>query len=258
MPWLCPGMFQALATPLPLLALEFSQPTNGRFKLLIEDVVNQKRCKPNIQIVVTSIFARELKSIREGFGKIVSFIMSYCFSRFDVYLALKYLIEGVAKSPGFEGLQLANCSITSEHKYYLLLLMTVSRSLTSIHLLHSNISGTIPLLSAGLINSKIFRLTLCNCSLNDKDLSELAVAVSHPDCKLIYLDLSKNNFSSIEFATFLSTLFNSQLQFVVYDKKLNAAQENILSSVNQQRKIVGKPPQEVCQFDRNIIGRRQS
>ena len=117
--------------------------------------------------------------------------MDYGFSKFNVYLALKYLIEGVAKSPGSRCLQLANWSITSEHKYYLLLLMTVRRSLTSTHLSHSNISGTISVLSVGLINSEIFELTLHNCSLNDTDLSELAVAVSHPDCKLIYLDLSK-------------------------------------------------------------------
>ena len=238
---------------IPILAVEFSQPTNGRFKLLIKDVVNQKRCKPNILLMVSSIFARELKSIRNGFGKIVSFNMINCCSKFDVYFAMKYLIEGVAKSPGFRCFQLANCSITSEHKYYLLLLMTVSRSLTAFSLSHSNISGTIPVLSTGLINSKIFRLALCNCSLNDKDLSKLGVAVCHPDCKLTFLVISGNNFSSIEFTTFLRTLFNSQLQTVVYDKKLNTAQENILCTINQQRKIVGKPPLEVTQFDRNSV-----
>ena len=42
---------------IPHLFLEFSQPTNGRFKLLIQDVVNLKRCKPNILIAVTSISA---------------------------------------------------------------------------------------------------------------------------------------------------------------------------------------------------------
>ena len=238
---------------IPHLALEFFQPTNGRFKLLIQDVVNLKRCKPNIQLIVSSILARELKSIRKGFGKIVSLSMQRCCSRFDVYLALKYLIEGVAKSPSFRCLQLTDCSITSEHKYYLLLLMTVSRSLTTFRLSHSNISGTISVLSAGLINSEIFKLTLYKCSLNDTDLSELAVAVSHPDCKLINLDLSKNIFSPIEFTTFLSTLFDSQLQTVVYDKKLNTAQEYILYTINQQRKIVGKPLLEVSQSYRTII-----
>ena len=104
--------------------------------------------------------------------------MSYSCSRFDAHLALKYLIEGVAKSPAFIGLQLVNCSITSEHKYYLLLLMTVSRSLESFILSNSNISGAISVLSAGLINSEILQLILQSCSLN-KDLSELAVAVSH-------------------------------------------------------------------------------
>ena len=235
------------------LSLNFFQPTNGRFKLLIQDGVNLKRCKPNILLKVTSIFARELKCIREGFGKIVTIIMGYCFSKFDVYLALKYLIEGVAKSPSFRCLQLTNCSITPEHKYYLLLLMTVSRSLTTFCLSHSNISGTIPVLSAGLINSEILELILHNCSLNDKDLSELGVAVSHPDCKLTFLAILGNNFSSIEFTTFLSTLLSSQLQTIVYDKRLNAAQENILYDINQLRNIVGKPLLEVTQSNRNSV-----
>ena len=238
---------------IPSLALEFSQPSNGRFKLLVQDVVNQKRCKPNILLIVYSIFARELMSIRMGFGKIIFFSMINCCSKFDAYLALKYLIDGVAKSPGFLCLQLANCSITSEHKYYLLLLMTVSRSLTTFHLSYSNISGSISVLSAGFINSEICDLTLQNCSLNDTDLSELTVAVSHPDCKLTVLAISGNNFSPIEFTTFLSTLLSSQLQTVVYDKKLNTEQDNILYTINQQRKIEGKPPLEVSLSDRRTV-----
>ena len=179
--------------------------------------------------------------------------MDYGFSKFNVYLALKYLIEGVAKSPGFRCLQLTNCSITSEHKYYLLLLMTVSRSFTRFRLSHSNISGAIPVLFAGLINSEILELSLQSCSLNDKDLSKLGVAVTHPDCKLTVLALSKNNFSPIEFTKFLRTLFNSQLRVVVYDKKLNTAQENILYAINQPRNIVGKPLLEVRQSHRYAI-----
>ena len=95
--------------------------------------------------------------------------------------------------------------------------MTVSSSLALLDLSFSNISGAIPVLSVSLINSEILVLTLYSCSLNDKDLSKLGVAVSHPDCKLIYLHLSENNFL-IEFTAFLRTLFNSQLQIVFYDK----------------------------------------
>ena len=112
---------------IPNLVLESFSLSNGRFKLLVQDVVNLKRCKPNIHIVVGSIFTRELKCIRKGFGKITSLCVSYSCSRFDAHLALKYLTEGVARSPEFTCLELINCSIdcsiTSEHKYYLLLLI---------------------------------------------------------------------------------------------------------------------------------------
>ena len=238
---------------IPNLMLESFHLSSGRFKLLVQDVVNLKRCKPNIHIVVGSIFTRELKYIRKGFGKIATFCMSYSCSRFDAHLALKYLIEGVAKSPAFTDLQLINCSITSEHKYYLMLLMTVSRSLKMLSLSNSNISGTISVLSAGLINSEILQLILRSCALNDKDLSELAVAISHPDCKLTYLSIRGNNFSPNKFSAFLNILFSSRLEILIYDKKLNIAQENILCSINQHRIAIGKPPLEVSQSYRYDI-----
>ena len=106
------------------------------------------------------------------------------------------------------------------------------------------------MLSAGLINSEILQLSLDSCSLNDKDLSELAVAVSHPDCKLIYLSITGNNFSPSKFSAFLNALFSSRLEILIYDKKLNIAQENILCSIIQHRIAIGKPPLEVSQSDR--------
>ena len=48
---------------IPKLMLDSFYLSNGRFKLLVQDVVNLKRCKPNIYIVVNSIFTRELKCI---------------------------------------------------------------------------------------------------------------------------------------------------------------------------------------------------
>ena len=131
-----------------------------------------------------------------------------------------------------------------------MLLMTVSKSLTALSLSNSNISGTISMLSAGLINSEISQLTLDSCSLNDKDLSELAVAVSHPDCKLTYLSITGNNFSPSKFTAFLNTLFSSRLEILIYDKKLNVAQENILCSINQHRITIGKPPLKVNESNR--------
>ena len=77
----------------------FTQMTSEALKLLMQNVVTEDRCIPNIHIMVSLLSIRVLKHIRKGFGKMSSLCMYGCCSMFGTFLALKYLVEGVAKSP---------------------------------------------------------------------------------------------------------------------------------------------------------------
>ena len=206
-------------------------------------------CNIFLNSISNSITHRALECIRYGFGRITGFQFGgFLHPDFNVFLALKYLAEGVSKSPHLFVLSVDRI-ITAKHKYHLLLLMTLRKSIR-ILLLSGNLRGAIPILSVGLkYNKHLAFLNLMYCSLKDKDLYELGNALYHCNTTLQVLDITRNNFTSEALTTFLKAIRDSksELEILRCDGKLNTAQQEVVDEIQLWRKMNRKPPLEIGQ-----------
>ena len=128
----------------------------------------------------------------------------------DQQLALKYLVEGIARSNCIL-LTLIECSSKSLH--YLILIL-VCRRLRRLSLSHSSDIFSKPkamhLFSEALKYSAIQTLNLRSCHINDESLKLLAAAVCGENCQLIGLDIN-NNLYTEEGLTLLFTMLLNEL-----------------------------------------------
>ena len=200
-------------------------------------------CDIGLSITTNPITHRALKCMRYGLGHITSLNFgTLLLPGFNVFLALKYLTEGINRSPHFTFLSMHNI-ITIKHIYHLLLLMISSKSLRRLFLANNDLRGAIPILSVGLKYNKIIDcLSFYDCSLEDKDLHELGNALYHGNTlKIIIIEM--NNFTSEAFTAFLKAIRDSksELRTLRYEVELNTAQQEVVDEIQLWRKVNGKP-----------------
>ena len=229
--------------------------TDVGFTLIMKEVCGMARtgiavsqCDIQLNIANNPITHRALECMRYGSGRIVVFLFGTLLCQgFNVFLALKYLAEGISRSPCFYYLTVASI-ITTKHMYHLLLLMISSKSLHMLILPHNDLRGAIPILSVGLkCNKNLNSLGLMNCSLEDRDLHELGNALYHCNTTLKVLHITRNNFTSEALTEFLKAIRDSksELRTLYYDGELNTAQQEVVEEIQLWRKENRKLPLEL-------------
>ena len=232
--------------------------TDVGFPLIVKEVCEMGRaasqsCNIDLDIANNPITHRALECMRYGLGRIVGFHFNTPLLpdfTINVFLALKYLAEGVSRSQCFIFLTVGG-SITTKHMYHLLLLMISSKSLQVLFLLHNDLRGAIPILSAGLkYNKNIKSLSLMDSSLQDRDLHELGNALYHCNMTLQALSISRNNFTSEAVTAFLKAIRDSKSELLILecDGELNTAQQEVVDEIQLWRKANGKPPLKIGNF----------
>ena len=217
--------------------------TDVGFPLLVKEVCSisctaSQSCDIQLWIFGNPITHRALECMRYGLGRIIGFRFgSLLHPGFNAFLALKYLAEGISRSPYFTSLVM-DYTITAKHMYHLLLLMISSKSLSALYLPHNNLRGAIPILSVGLKYSKnLACLSLKYCSLEDKDLHELGNALYHCNTTLLGLTIECNDFTSDALTAFLKAIRDSKskLCYLECDKELNMAQQKVVDEIQLWR-----------------------
>ena len=206
------------------------------FKMLMCQMIwGQNNTMFNIELNFNPLSHRALECIREGLGdRCLHIQLTGCFHPLisNMFTSLKYLIEGISRSPNCIGIVLGSNYITAEHKYYLVLLI---KCLKELLLCNNDLRGAMPLLCAALSHSSVEHLDVSNCCLGDEDLDHLA-KVFYNNTRIKCLCISDNCFSSDTFTNFLSVFRNSSsLVFLHYRKQLTETQRRILDEINDKR-----------------------
>ena len=216
--------------------------TDVSFPLIAIPLCSAEQLSYRLFMTENLITHRALECIRGGLGNIKDLaIGGSSHPGFNPFLALKYLAEGLNRSPCFEHLSLVS-NFTSEHKYHLLVLIMSCKSLQMLQFSSCNLSGAIPVLSVALKYRRIVNLTMWNCSLNDEDLCELGKMLYH--CRdtlhlILIHDFFKNPFSSEALTQFLEAIRDSRcLLHSLYCNQyhtLNTTQQNIVDDIQYWR-----------------------
>ena len=226
--------------------------TDVGFPLIVKEVcgmdsASSQVCNIELNIANNPITHRALECMRYGLGRITAFLFGvHKHPGFIVFLALKYLTEGVSRSPCFIFLSV-EYTITIKHMYHLLLLMISSKSLRTLLVNNNDLRGAIPILSVGLkYNMNIKSLSLENCSLEDRDLHELGNAFYHSNA-LVSLHIGGNNFTSGELTAFLKAIRDSKSKLCVlyYEGELNTAQQEVVEEIQLWQKANRLPPLKI-------------
>ena len=157
----------------------------------------------------------------------------------DIRKALKYLLEGLSRSSCFQ-LGLENCSLTAEHVYYLVLLMTCCSSIEILVLSQNNIGSCMPLIAAALKqNSTLTTLIMDNCGIGDEELLPLGEAL----CTFSSgLRVAYNPFTSSGLTRFLRKVLSCNLELALLDldssliSGLTEAQNLLIDRINRKRR----------------------
>ena len=157
----------------------------------------------------------------------------------DIKKSLKYLLEGLSRS-SCASLSLDLCSLTAEHVYYLVMLITCCSSIKVLGLSDNNIGSCMLLITGALKdNSTLAILVLNRCNIGDEELLLLGEALQ--TCKrLIWLSTSSNPFSSLTLSHFLRKITNSELLVLSLHRSLTQEQIRIIQQINFTRLLMNK------------------
>ena len=161
----------------------------------------------------------------------------------NVRKLLKYMTECLIRSPGCVGVGLAGNKITTEHKYYLLLLIRYSKYVTFIGLMGNNLRGTMSLLGPALNYSNIDTLLLSHCNLDDEDIIYLGKAL-RSNQKLQQLAIGDNNVSKYTIFKFIENIQHSAITLLHCDRDVIDTTEFhlLLLDVNTKRMESNREP----------------
>ena len=196
---------------------------DAAFKMVMHQIISNKTSKynPTICLGFTSnpLTHNGIEFIKGGLGdRSVQLDISFCMNRVmygfetchvNVRKLLKYMTECLSRSPGSVGVQLAGSNITTEHKYYLLLLIRYS-NVPFISLMGNNLRGTMSLLGPALNYSNIVTLWLSHCNLDDEDIIYLGKAL-RSNQKLQELAIYGNNVSKHTIFKFIENIQHSAI-----------------------------------------------
>ena len=213
--------------------------TDVDFPLVVTPLCSAEQLSYCLHIAQNDITHRALECIRGGLGGIKHIsIGGSSHPGFNPFLALKYLAEGLNRSPCFKRLNLVS-NFNSEHKYHLLVLIMSCKPLQGLHFSSSNLNGAIPVLAAAFKYRRIPALAMNNCLLNDEDLCELGKVLYHCRYTLFALDITDNPFSSEAYTEFLKAIRDSRcLLHILHHNQyhsLNTTQQSIVDDIQWWR-----------------------
>ena len=227
------------------------------FKMLMHQIISNETFEYNPNIIiflnVNPITHNGIKFIKEGVGnRNFQLNLDVCMHRYlhdtkifyvNVKKALKYLTECLNRSPGCEGVSLAHNEITTEHQYYLLLLMRFSKSVEYISLNGNNLRGTMSLLGPALNYSNIVGLFLSDCNLDDEDIINLGKALCS-NRSVLQLAINGNNISKHAIVIFFNNILHSAITTLDYDENEihTSGFYHLLSAVNRKRLESNRKP----------------
>ena len=153
----------------------------------------------------------------------------------DIKSALKYLIEGVSRNSSLITLALEECSLGPAYRYYLALLVAVSKT-TIIDLSSNNIRLAIPFIAEVIKYNKTMKeLKLLNCYISDKELRLLGNALQQNNTVTL-LVIKVNPFSSNGLTTFLEGFIGSNSRLCKLTvNNLSYKQRLIVAKINATR-----------------------
>ena len=218
------------------------------FKMLIHQIILSRT---NSEIVLTlnsnPLSHNGMKVIRKGLGcRKLQLHIGSCWNQHNIHVnvqkALKYIIEGISRSPKCYMLSLGENTITTEHKYYLYILIRFLKTMECLILKGNNLNGTMTLLGHALNHSKIRALTLSNCNLDDEDIINLSKALRQ-NRTLLYLGIYGNRVSSHIFVNFVRTIQHSAITTLDYDGHIidNEQFKELVTDINRRRTESRKP-----------------
>ena len=162
----------------------------------------------------------------------------------NVRKLLKYMTECLNRSPGCVGVALAVNDITTDHKYYLLLLIRFCKYMNvMINLMGNNLRGTMSLLGPALNYSNTVALFLSRCNLDDGDIIYLGKAL-RSNQKLQELAIGDNNVSKHTILKFIENIGHSAITLLHCDRSVIDTTElrDLLLAINTKRMGSNREP----------------
>ena len=227
------------------------------FKMLMHQIISNKASKYNPKIIfdfnANPLTYNGMKFIKEGLGdRNVQLHISSCMSRvthgvetiscyLNVRKVLKYMTECLNQSLGSVGVGLGWNDITTEHKYYLFLLMRFSKNVEFISLEGNNLRGTMSLLGPALNYSNTNFLYLSCCNLDDEDIIYLGKAL-RSNQKMRKLAIEGNNASKHAIIQFVTIIQHSAITIVDCDEIDTTEFRPVLLAINRMRMASNREP----------------
>ena len=236
--------------------LQMCNINDAAFKMVMHQIISNKTYKYNptiwLDFTTNPLTHNGIEFIKGGLGdRTVLLDISLCMNRVvhgietchvNVRKLLKYMTECLIRSPGSVGVGLSENEITTEHKYYLLLLIRYS-NVTFITLMGNNLRGTMSLLGPVLNYSNIGVLYLSSCNLDDEDILYLGEALRYNQ-KLQKLAIDGNNVSKHTIFKFIENIQHSAITILHCDRDVIETTEFhlLLLDVNTKRMESNREP----------------
>ena len=226
---------------------------DAAFRMLMYQIINREQMQYNptlsICLELNPITHKGFEFLREGLGnRRLSLSLDACLSSIfhpnthvNIFKALKNLIEGLSRSVAVFCICIGHNEITAEHKYYMLLLILLSKSLEILQLNGNNLRGSMPLLAPALNYSNLNVLEIAGCYLDDNDIICLGRAL-HKNFTLITLNIAENIISPPAFSELLLAIQYSTICILVYNGRITVAHMIMLNAINNNRHTAHMPP----------------
>ena len=226
---------------------------DAAFKMLMHQIISNKASEYNPAIhfdfTANPLTHNGIEFIKGGLGdRSVQLDIDFCMSRFMHGIVtchvngrklLKYMTECLIRSPGCVGVGLAGNDITTEHKYYLLLLIRICKYINiMISLRGNNLRGTMSLLGPALNYSNTVGLSLSRCNLDDGDIVYLGKAL-RSNQKMRRLAIEGNNVSKHTIFKFIENIGHSAITILLCDRSVIDTTEFHLLLLDINRKRMG-------------------
>ena len=231
---------------------------DAAFKMLMHQIISNKASEynPTIHFYFTGnpLTHNGIKFIKGGLGdRYVQLDIGFCMNRVvhgieachvNLRKLLIYMTECLNRSPGSVSVGLAGNDITTEHKYYLLLLIRFCKYInTTIALMGNDLRGTMSLLGPALNYSNIMALFLSHCNLDDGDIIYLGKALCSNQ-KMQQLAIEGNNVSKHTIFKFIENIGHSAITILECDRSVIDTTELqlLLLAINTKRMESNREP----------------
>ena len=233
--------------------------TDTAFKMLMHQIISNKASEYNptidLDFSTNPLTHNGIEFIKGGLGDgYVQLDISFYMNRVmhgietchvNVLKLLKYITECLIRSPGCVYVALAGNDITTEHIYYLLLLIRFCKYINIIiNLCGNNLRGTMSLLGPALNYSNTMCLYLSRCKLDDGDIIYLGKALRSNQKLQELTIIDDNNVSKHTIFKFIENIGHSAITILHCDRSVIDTTEfrDLLLAINTKRMGSNREP----------------